>query len=229
MIRAVSLDALGTLVRLEPPAPRLRSALSRRGIEVSHARAAAAMREEIAFYRANLADGRDRVGLEDLRARCAAVMAGELPARARELGEDALLDVLLESIRFSAYPEVPAVLRALRAAGARLVVLSNWDVSLHEALAATGLDALVDGAISSAEAGIAKPDPAAFARALELAGTEPASTIHVGDSVSADVMGALGAGLGAVLVARAGEPDPGPVPDGVRVVRDLAPLAAPYA
>jgi putative hydrolase of the HAD superfamily len=225
----VLLDALGTLVRLEPPAPRLRSALARRGVEVSDAQAAAAMRAEIAYYRAHLADGRDRAGLEDLRRRCAGVMAAELPAPVRALGEEALLGVLLEAIRFTAYPEVPGVLRALREAGARLVVLSNWDVSLHEALAATGLDALVDGAISSAEAGVAKPDPAAFARALALAGTEPASTIHVGDSVSADVMGAVAAGLGAVLVARAGEPDPGPVPDGVRVVRDLAPLAAPYA
>jgi putative hydrolase of the HAD superfamily len=218
---------MGTLVRLEPPVPRLRAALGSRGIAVDEAGAARAMRAEIAHYRAHHDTAGTREGLDGLRRACAEVVRAQLGRPEAEAG--AVHDALLEAIAFSPYPEVPAALRALRAAGVRLVVLSNWDVSLHEALARTGLDVLVDGAISSAEAGVAKPDPAAFARALDLAGTPPATTIHVGDSVSADVTGALGAGLGAVLVARAGEPDPGPVPDGVRVVRDLAALAAPYA
>ena len=48
----------------------------------------------------------------------------------------------------------------------RLVVVSNWDVSLHERLAETGLAPLVDGAVASAEVGAAKPDRAIFAHAL---------------------------------------------------------------
>ena len=48
---------------------------------------------------------------------------------------------LLAALRFRAFPEAPAVLRALRARGARLVVVSNWDVSLHDVLERTGLRA----------------------------------------------------------------------------------------
>ena len=38
-------------------------------------------------------------------------------------------DALLAAIRFRAYPEVPAVLGRLRAGGARLAVVSDWDVA----------------------------------------------------------------------------------------------------
>ena len=90
----------------------------------------------------------------------------------------------------------------------------------------TGLDALVDGAISSAEAGERKPAPGIFARALALAGAPPAAgrAMHVGDSLEFDVAGALGAGLRAVLVAREGVA--GAVPEGVAVVASLEGLAA---
>src|SRR5690348_5935778 len=48
---AVLLDALGTLITFEPPAPRLRIALRERlGADVSEEAAEAAMRAEIAYY-----------------------------------------------------------------------------------------------------------------------------------------------------------------------------------
>ena len=106
-------------------------------------------------------------------------------------------DALLAAIRFRAYPEVPAVLARLRAGGARLAVVSNWDVSLHDVLERTGLRALVDAVVISAELGVAKPDPAIFRAALErLAGARAAEAIHVGDSVEHDVAGARAAGAG---------------------------------
>jgi putative hydrolase of the HAD superfamily len=226
-MRAMLLDALGTLVDLDPPVPRLRAALGRRGVTVTEAEAAAAVRAEIGYYRAHLGEGRDAEGLAALRRRCALVLRDALPPAARPADEDGALEVLAEVFRFTAFPEVPAALRELRAAGWRLVVASNWDVSLHEALAATGLSALVDGAVSSAEAGAAKPDGAIFSAALALAGAD--AGVHAGDSVRADVAGALAAGLEPVLVARPGAVPDAPVPDGIRVVRDLAELAAAYA
>jgi putative hydrolase of the HAD superfamily len=106
------------------------------------------------------------------------------------------------------------------------VVVSNWDVSLHDMLRATGLAALVDGAISSAEAGERKPAPGIFRRALRLAGAGPGAPrgLHAGDSLALDVAGALGAGMRAVLVARAGAP--ARVPHGVAVLASLDGLAA---
>ena len=62
------IDALGTLLELVPPAPRLRAGLRERlGVEVSDAEAGRAMKAEIAFYRAHLHRGRDAAGLAALR------------------------------------------------------------------------------------------------------------------------------------------------------------------
>ncbi len=226
----MTLDALGTLVELDRPVPRLAAELRARGIEASEAQAAAALGEEIAYYRAHHDLGADAASLELLRTRCADVLRVALQ-RARvdiggEHGAGAVRDALLAALRFRAFDDVPAALAGLRAAGHRLVVVSNWDVSLHDMLRSTGLDVLVDGAISSAEAGERKPAPAIFRRALALAGAGAATAdaLHAGDSLALDVKGALGAGMRAVLVARAVVPEG--VPDGVPVVRSLAGLAA---
>ena len=209
--RVVSLDALGTLVELDDPVARLADELGRRGVAVSEAQAGAALRAEIAYYRVHHDSAVDAISLAWLRARCSEVLRGAL-ARAgvdgealAALGPGALGDALLAALRFAVFADVPDALRELRAAGHRLVVVSNWDVSLHEMLRTTGLEALVDAAISSAEARARKPAPAIFQRAVVLVGGEGGRpALHAGDSVELDVAGALGAGLDAVLVAREG-------------------------
>jgi putative hydrolase of the HAD superfamily len=217
MTQAVLLDALGTLMTFEPPAPHLRAALrERHGIEVPEEVAAGAMKAEIAYYRAHLHEGRDAASLHDLRVRCAAAMAPVL-------GFDPGVDTLLAALRFRAYPDAVPALEALRALGLRIVGVSNWDASLHERLDETGLAPLVDGAVASAELGHAKPEPEIFARALELAGAAPEAALHAGDTLEADVAGALAAGLRAVLVARDG---PATAPPGVPVVDALTELPA---
>lgn len=226
-VRAVLLDALGTLVGLEAPAPRLQAELAARGVCVTGGQAARAMAAEIAHYRAQHHRGGTPAGLAAVRRECAHLMGRALPPVAASLGVAALLEVLLASLRFFAYPEVPSALRRLRAAGCRLVVCSNWDVSLREVLAATGLGALVDGVVISAVEKVAKPDPRLLQRALFVAGGVPArAAVHVGDSVDADVRGAQAAGVAPVLVRRTGDElrsadaHRGPL-DGVPVIDDL--------
>ena len=222
--RAVLLDAMGTLITFEPPAPRLRAALrDRLGVDVGEAAAARAMRLEIAHYRAHLHSGGDAAGLAALRRASAEAMRPALDAAADAPGE-LLLEALLAALRFRAFPEVPGVLTALRARGTRLVVASNWDCSLGDRLEEVGLGGCFDGVVISAVEGVAKPDPRLFARALALAGVDPEETVHVGDSPEADVAGALAAGVAPVLVDRAGERPR--VPDGVPVLDDLSELAA---
>jgi len=139
------------------------------------------------------------------------------------LGVDVPVEALLDALHFFAYPDVAPALAELRAAGFRLVVVSNWDHSLHERLHQTGLAELVDGALASAEVGSAKPDGAIFAAALRKAGTTAEATWHVGDTPEADVEGARAAGIRPILIAR-GEP----VPAGaVRSLAELIPLLAP--
>jgi putative hydrolase of the HAD superfamily len=218
-IRAVLLDALGTLLYFDPPAPLLREALRERaGIEVPEAAASAAITAEIAYYRAHLHEGRDPASLADLRRRSAEAMR---PALGIDASADVLTEALLAALRFRAYPDAEPALLSLRALGLSIVVVSNWDHSLHERLAETGLAPLVDGAVASAELGHAKPDRAIFEHALGLAGTGAADALHAGDRTEEDVAGALAAGLRAVLVARDGAPA---APRGVPVIRSLAGL-----
>jgi len=198
---------MGTLLTFEPPAPHLRAELlARTGADVGEAAARRAIRAEIAFYRAHLHEGSDAAGLAALRRASAEAMRPELGL---DVDGGTLTEALLASLRFHAFPEVPGALAAVRDRGIALVVLSNWDVSLHERLAETGLAPLLDGAVASAEIGAAKPEPAAFAHALELAGAGPGEAWHVGDSPREDVDGARAAGLTPVLVARDGTRPPG--------------------
>jgi putative hydrolase of the HAD superfamily len=219
---AILLDAMGTLVHLDEPVPRLRAALAEHaGVDVDLATAGAALKAEIAFYRTNLHTAVDGPSLHALRARCAAAMRPALPAGGAT--DEQLTVALLAGIRFAAYPEVPGTLDALRADGWALVVVSNWDVSLDEVLAETGLRERVDGVVTSVAVGAAKPDGAAFARGLALAGVPAAAAWHVGDDVAADVDGARRAGIRPVLVNRDG--DAGAV-DGVPAIATFDELRA---
>lgn len=223
-MNAVLLDALGTLLELEPPAPRLRRELgSRFGAELTIGEAEAAIAAEIAYYRAHLQDGRDRESLTDLRARCAEALGEALPpaARARLPDGVGLVDALLASLHFRPFPDGLETLPRLRRAGRRLVVVSNWDVSLHQVLERVGLAGLLDGVVTSAEVGARKPGVAIFERALSLAGVAASETVHVGDSLEEDVAGARAAGIEPVLLLRGG----GPGPAGVRAIASLAELA----
>jgi putative hydrolase of the HAD superfamily len=219
-MRAVLLDSLGTLVELEPPAPRLRARLAELGFEVDEERAARAFGAEVAYYVEHHVEGRDQSTLAELRNRCAAVLVDELAIP--ELPLPHAREALLDSISFRAFPDAAPALRELRTRGLSLVVASNWDCSLREVLGSAGLLELVDDVVPSAAAGAAKPDPAVFRAALEAAGCGPEEALHVGDSEENDVAGARAAGIRAVLLRRDGGDGPPELP----VIASLADLPA---
>jgi HAD superfamily hydrolase (TIGR01493 family) len=203
-LKGVLLDALGTLVELEPPWPLLAAELRERwGLEVSEGDARDAFVAEMTYYRAHHEVARDDAALAELRERCVAVLRAALPEHVGAAVSAAeLLPTMLDAIRFRPYPEVPAALAAFRAAGLRLAVVSNWDVSLREVLERTGLAGQVEAVLTSAEVGAAKPEPLVFERALAELGLSPAEVLHVGDSPGLDDLGALAAGVEPVLVLR---------------------------
>lgn len=192
--RAVFLDALGTLVELEPPWVHLAVAL---GDGVPPDRLEAAVRAEMRYYRAHSDEGRDAGSLADLRQRCADVLS-------RELGRTVDVETLMAAIRFRAFPDAPPALARLRERGLTLVCVSNWDCSLPEVLERSGLRGALDAVVTSAAAGARKPEPSIFVRALELAGTTPGEAMHVGDTAAEDVEGARAAGIRALLLERNG-------------------------
>jgi putative hydrolase of the HAD superfamily len=96
-------------------------------------------------------------------------------------------------------------------------------VSLHDVLDQLALAPLLDGIVTSAEAGAPKPDGAVFERAIALAGVERNAVLHIGDSVQEDVVGARRAGIEPVLLMRSDEPLPGGAP-GVQTIASLMDL-----
>jgi putative hydrolase of the HAD superfamily len=219
-VRAVLLDALGTLVELQPPVPRLRRLLRESGIDVSEEQAAAGFMAEIAYYLDHHLDGSDPERLERLRDRCADELRTGLGVP--ELDHATARRAMLGSLVFEPYPDVLPVLRELRERhNISVVIASNWDCSLPEWLRPAGILELVDGVVTSAEVGAAKPAPRVFQRAVAVAGVSPGEALHVGDKVDNDIEGAAAAGVRGVLLQREGEPPPG-----VDAIRSLDELPA---
>jgi FMN phosphatase YigB (HAD superfamily) len=157
-VKALLLDALGTVIRLEPPAPALRAVLAQRfGIEVTEAEAARAIDAEIAYYRAHFDEGRDEASVAVLRRRCAEVLQQTLPPT--DLNVAAVEEALLASLRFSPFADAAPAIEAARARGERVVIASNWDVSLHEVLERLGIVPLLDGVVTSSEVEPESPYP----------------------------------------------------------------------
>ena len=194
--RAVLLDALGTLVELEPPWVHLAEAL---GVEPDE-RLVRAVRAEMDYYRDHSHEGRDPDSLAELRARCATVLSGAL-------GQRIPVETMMSAIRFRAYTDVAPALAELRDLGLKLVCVSNWDISLPEVLERCGLGGALDGIVTSAGAGVRKPNPAIFAPALELAGCTPVEALYVGDTPAEDLAAASAAGIAALLIDRGGGAD----------------------
>ena len=218
-VRAVLLDALGTLVELQPPAPRLQRLLREFGFDVGEEQAAAGFAAEIAYYLDHHLDGSDPERLDRLRDRCAEEMRRALgiPGLDHAIARRAMLGAL----EFTPYPDALPALRELRGRGLRLVVASNWDCSLPDWLRPAGILELVDGVVTSAEVGAAKPSPRVFQRALAVAVADPADALHVGDKVDNDIDGAAAAGDRGVLLQREGSP-----PQVIDAISSLCELAA---
>jgi putative hydrolase of the HAD superfamily len=196
MTRCVMLDALGTLVELEPPWEHLADEL---GIEPDE-RVVGAVRAEMSYYRDHSHEGRDPDSLAALRRRCAAIVS-------EELGREVTAAQLMAAIRFRAFPDAAPALADLRGLGVRLVCVSNWDISLSSVLDRVGLAGDLDGVVTSAAVGARKPDPRIFEAALELAGYAAGEALHVGDTPEEDIDGARAAGVRALLIDRDGGGD----------------------
>ena len=182
MTRAVFLDALGTLVELEPPLVPARA----RSREVSDERLVAAVRKEMAFYREHAHEGRDPESLADLRERCAKVLSAELGV---EIGAAELVEAVRLAISLTPSPR-----RCAARPRPEAIVVSNWDCSLGDVLEGCGLSPLLDGrsprrkpATASRTRG-SSPPPSSWPG-------EPAEALHVGDSPVEDGDGARAAGV----------------------------------
>lgn len=143
------------------------------------------------------------------------------------LTDPALLDELKAAYRaLDAYPEAPAMLRALQAAGIGRAILSNGEPAmLAQGVAAAGLDGLLDDVLSVESVGVFKPDPRVYALAEQRFGLPPAQMAFV-SSNPWDAFGALCFGFQVVWINRAGQPDEYGLRGAAREAPDLATLPA---
>ena len=106
------------------------------------------------------------------------------------------------------FPDVIPALEAMRGAGLRLGVVSNWAWTAQDLLDLLGLASYFDSFSISARVGYQKPHVAIFEHALEQLGAQPGEAIHIGDDAGADVVGARRAGIEPVLLMREGRRPP---------------------
>ncbi len=199
-IRAVLFDASGTLIRLRPPAPLLRTALRDEGFTHPEARVAAALRAEIAYYLAHHHEASDDRTLQALRRECASILGDALGGH--HPPTERLAQILIGSLQFELFPDVHPTLDGLSARGLLLAVVSNWDCGLLDVLAGLGVADRFAAIVPSADVGVPKPQPAVFEAALRRLRVEPSEAIHVGDRPETDAAGAAAAGIGAVTIDR---------------------------
>jgi FMN phosphatase YigB (HAD superfamily) len=195
---AVLLDAFGTLIDIDQPFLRLRRSVRRHlGAEVSAAAAERAFRAEMRYYADHCHEGADADSLAELRTRCAAIVLAELRIDADPA---AAAGLLADAIAFRVFADVAPLLEGLERAGVGVAVVSNWDCSLPQTLAAAGIE--IGLVFDSATAGSSKPDTGIFGRALRTLGVEPGRALHVGDTEETDGVGARAAGVDVRIVDR---------------------------
>lgn len=116
------------------------------------------------------------------------------------------------------FPDARPMFTALRRndPGVRFGIVTNGPADVQrEKVALLGLPPLVDAIVISGEVGVAKPDPAIFALALERLQGEPNDASYLGDAPLVDISGARAAGIRAVWMNRTGSEYPVdcPLPD----------------
>lgn len=149
--------------------------------------------------------------INELRAACFAAITDERgrdPDRGR-----AVAAAYTDERDQGAVDALPGACEAVASLAAehRLGVVTNGAPRMQATkLAAIGLDDAFEVVVHAGYDAPAKPDPAPFRRALDALDADPASTVHVGNSLTADVPGAQAAGLQAAWLADGSTPDPVP-------------------
>jgi putative hydrolase of the HAD superfamily len=98
------------------------------------------------------------------------------------------------------FPGIPALLAELARLRIRLGVISNFDRRLYRVLDHLGILQAFENIVISSEVGVSKPAARIFLEAARRFQVEPAEMLHVGDDADLDEKGALAAGCKSFLV-----------------------------
>lgn len=121
-----------------------------------------------------------------------------------------LFTTFSSSSTYRLFDDVKPALIEIEAEGYRLGLISNFEGWLEQILVEQEVGESFDVTVISGVEGVEKPDPAIYELAVRRAGVDPARCVHVGDSMSLDVLPATEVGIKAVLLDRVGRyPDSG--------------------
>jgi putative hydrolase of the HAD superfamily len=98
------------------------------------------------------------------------------------------------------FPDIPEILAELRRTGIRLGVISNFDRRLYTVLRHLDVLRAFECVVISSEIGASKPSGRIFMEAARRFGVQPAEILHVGDDAELDAKGALAAGFRSCLI-----------------------------
>jgi len=227
-IQAITFDAAGTLIRVADPVGETYSRIAGdMGERLSAAALEAAFRDVFPSMPAMAFPG---LGESDIVDAERAWWRNLVERVVRHAGGIDAFDSYFETLfrhyasacAWRAYPESHRVLRSARARGLRVAVVSNFDSRLLPILRELGIEELTDGVVYSTGCGAAKPDRRIFDHAMDVLGSAPETTLHVGDNLRADYHGAAAAGMTAVYLNRHEKA----VEDSIASVRHLGELDA---
>ncbi len=223
-VRAVIFDVDGTLYRQRP----VRRAMARKLAGAYWRRPRAGLRTAriLSAYRHAHEALRDAPAGDDLRsaqAARAAATAGVDPAAVTATVAEWMESAPLGTIAAHARPGLADGLAALRRAGIKLGVVSDYPALAK--LQALGVDAAFDVVVAAQDAGVQalKPNPRGIQFALRELGVDACHAVYVGDRHDVDVAAAAAAGVRCVIIGAAA-PDGAGDAAGVADVADVEQL-----
>lgn len=214
MIKLVTLDAAGTIIdhRWDPGGIAAQAAAAL-GVEFPLDKARVVYRAVAERFRPEqeeLERQGDRAAIQAMWQRQMAEwlrqMGGSEKDAPETLGHFQRIAFGPRSHIFTLYEDALPAIRAIRAGGWKLGVISNWDHTLFGVLESLGVDGEFDFVLASLVFGCEKPDPRIFHKACAQAGVQPAEALHVGDDPDDDLFGATNAGLSGLLIDRSRDP-----------------------
>ncbi|XP_023676406.2 haloacid dehalogenase-like hydrolase domain-containing protein 3 [Paramormyrops kingsleyae] len=140
--------------------------------------------------------------------------------------DEVLLDRLAHNLyhgfsrpeNWEVFSDSERTLRSCASLGLQLGVVSNFDLRLESILHGYGLLPYFSFLVTSEGAGVAKPNPDIFRKALQKCGLPAASVAHVGDSYINDYLAARSLGIRGFLLDRGGGEGSAQVPSEDRLL-----------
>ncbi len=217
-VRAVSLDFGEVLVRFDESC--LCEKLAQRGFQADSGVIAAALPAARAEYDALIATGRASHPWKPFM-RALLQLSGAVPGEALDREVDFLFrDQRRCNLWRKPVPGMFELCRELSERAVPVAILSNSEGRAHELAEELGLLRWLRFVMDSGVVGVAKPDARIFRLFAEKMGVHEREIVHVGDSLEADVRGAIAAGMRAIWFM--GRRDQ--APEGVVVAADASEL-----